>query len=86
MRGATMQKMMDKTEALRAIRGNQPIVIESRKYGIVADWYAARNKNEFSLWLRRQVLADVYPEIEYGRTWRAWAIEPTDKERKVEWE
>lgn len=82
-----MRKLMDKDEAFCAIRGNHPIVIESRKYGIVADWYAARNKNEFSLWLRRQALADVYPEIEYGRTWRAWYFEPTDKQRKkMKWD
>lgn len=77
---------MSAGEAMRAIQGNQPIVIETRKYGIVADWYAARNKNEFSEWLRRQVLAGAYPRIEYGQTWRAWKIEPTNRQReKKKW-
>ena len=78
--------LMTKQEAMNAIRANQPIVIESRKYGIAGNWYEARNKNEFSEWMRRLVLAGTYVEIEYGRTWRAWFIEPTDKQRKAGWE
>lgn len=32
-------------------------------------------------------LEGAYPEIEYGRTWRAWYIEPTAKQReKAPWQ
>lgn len=78
-----MGKLMNAKEAMRAIKASQPIVIETRKYGIVADWYSARNKNEFSEWLRRRVLDGVYSEIEYGRVWRAWYIEPTPRQREA---
>lgn len=78
-----MGKLMNPDEAMNAIRGNHPIVIESRKYGILANWYAARNKNEFSEWLRRQALAGAYLRIEYGQTWRAWKVEPTNKQRET---
>ena len=78
-----MRNLMAAKEAMRAICRSQPIVIESRKYGVVADWYFARNKNEFAEWLRRRTLAGAYPEIEYGQTWRAWHIEPTAEQRKA---
>ena len=82
-----MGKLMNAKEAMNAIQRNQPILIESRKYGIVTDWYSARNKNEFSELLRRRTLEGAYPEIEYGRTWRAWYIEPTAKQReKAPWQ
>lgn len=80
---AETRNLMTAEEAMNAIRRSQPIVIESRKYGIVADWYSARDKNEFAEWLRGRALAGAYPEIEYGRTWRAWHIEPTAEQRKA---
>lgn len=75
-------KLMTVDEAMRSLSGSQPIVIETRKYGIVADWYSARNKNEFSEWLRRQVVAGKYPRIEYNRTWRCWFWEPDENQRR----
>ena len=54
-------KLMTVDEAMAAVSGNHPIVIETRKYGVVADWYSARNKNEFSEWMRRRVLEGAYP-------------------------
>lgn len=76
-------KRMTVDEAMAAISGNQPIVIETRKYGIVADWYSARNKNEFSEWMRQRVLAGAYPRIEYNRTWRGWFWEPDENQRRA---
>lgn len=80
-------KLMTVDEAMAAVSGNHPIVIETRKYGVVADWYSARNKNEFSEWMRRRILEGAYPRIEYNRTWRAWENgTPSDEQRRAtEW-
>ena len=74
-------KLMTVDEAIAAIVGNHPIVIETRKYGIVADWYSARNKNEFYERLRRRVVAGEYPRLEYNQTWRGWQWEPEENQR-----
>ena len=77
-------KPISYTEALALIETGSAVVIESRKYGIVADWYTARDKAEFAEWLRGCVAAGAYPEREYGRSWRAWNQNVTREEVKAE--
>ena len=79
-----MSKIMNANEAIRAISGNQPIVIESRKFGIVANWYTTRDKAEFAEWLRGRMEAGAYPEHEYNITWRCWRLLPTESLRRSE--
>lgn len=79
-------KLMTVVEAMAAISGNRPIVIETRKYGIVADWYTTRDKAGFSDWLRTRRNLGNYIVKDYGKTWRAWKTEPTDEQRRAtEW-
>lgn len=73
---------MNRAQAIEAIRESQPIVIESRKFGIVADWYSTRDKNEFAGWLRARFDEGAYPPSEYNRTWRAWRTVPTAVQRR----
>ena len=73
---------MSKKGALAMIAVNGMVVIESRKYGIVANWYTTRDKAEFAEWLRGRVAEGAYPEEEYGRAWRAWSVPPTEVERR----
>lgn len=77
-----MASVMSQKGALIAIRCGGPIVIESRKYGIVANWWTARSFPEFTAWLRGRVAEGAYPEEEYGRAWRAWSVPPTEEERR----
>ncbi len=74
-------QLMTIDEAFTAIAGGAPIVVEIRKYGIVANWYTAKNKDEFAEWLRRQ--AAKYLRITYNRTWRAWHQEPDKRQRET---
>lgn len=71
-------------EALALIESGSAVVIESRKFGIVANWYMTRDKAGFAEWLRGRVAAGAYPKDEYGITWRAWSVPPTDFERRSE--
>lgn len=76
-----MGNLMNASEAAMAIHDSQPLVIESRKYGIVADYYTAKDKGSFFIWLRRQRHVGEYPMRDYGETWRAWRTTPTEEER-----
>lgn len=81
-----MKLLMEVHEAITAIRGGQPIVIETRKYGITANWYTTRDKAVFSDWLRTRQRLGNYMVKDYGKTWRAWKTEPTDEQRRgTEW-
>lgn len=77
-------RLMTCEEALAMIESGSAVVIESRKFGIVANWYTTRDKAEFAEWLRGRVAAGAYPEDEYEITWRAWPVPPTDFERRSE--
>ncbi len=71
-----MGRPMTLQEAMAAIRERRPIVIELRKYGVVANWHAARDKDAFWKWLEARMHAGDYPESAYGRTWRTWDVPP----------
>ena len=77
-------RLMTCEEALALIEIGSAVVIESRKYGIVANWYTTRDKAGFAEWLRGRVAEGAYPEDEYGITWCAWSVPPTDFERRSE--
>lgn len=72
----TELKPMTGKDAMNAIMRDKPIVIESRKYGIVANRVAAADREEFSGWLCQRVQAGAYPAEEYGYSWRAWSHAP----------
>ena len=78
------ERVMTREDAMARIEGGYPILIESRKYGIVANWWTARDKAEFDAWLHERVAAGAYPEREYGRSWRAWNQNVTREEVKAE--
>ena len=80
----TYPRLMTYKEVQAAIADNNPLVIESRKYGIVANWYTTRDKAEFAEWLRGRMEAGAYPEREYGRSWRAWNQNVTREKVKAE--
>ena len=80
----TYPRLMTYKEAQVAIADNNPLVIESRKYGIVANWFTARDKDVFAAWLRGRMEAGAYPEREYGWSWRAWNQNVTREEVKAE--
>ena len=75
-------RLMSCEEALALIESGSAVVIESRKYGIVANWYTTRDKAGFAEWLRGRVAAGAYPEDEYGITWRCWTQRPTEEQRR----
>lgn len=77
-----MANVISAKEALALIEIGSAVVIESRKYGIVANWYTTRDVVEFAEWLRGRVAEGAYPEEEYGRAWRAWSVPPTEAERR----
>lgn len=77
-------RLMTLKEALTAIADNNPIVIESRKYGIVANWFTARDRDVFAAWLRGRMEAGAYPEHAYNIMWRCWTLPPTDSMRRSE--
>ena len=77
-----MANVISAKEALALIEIGSAVVIESRKHGLVANWYTTRDKAEVAEWLRGRVAEGAYPEEEYGRTWRAWSVPPTEVERR----
>lgn len=77
-----MAFVMSKKGALAMIAVNGMVVIESRKHGLVANWYTTLDKAGFAEWLRGCVAEGAYPEEEYGRTWRAWSVPPTEARRR----
>ena len=69
--------------ALDMIEKERPIVIESRRFGIIANWFTAFDKDGFLIWLRVQRDIGRYPAREYGRTWRAWDQNVTQEQVKT---
>ena len=76
-------RLMTCKEALTAIADNNPLVIESRKHGIVANWFTARDKDVFAAWLRGRMEAGAYPEHAYNFMWRCWTQPPTEEQRRT---